>query len=163
IAVLKQTSPTACPSAPRPKPSSTVPSASTRSAVGMCSGQAEAFSMCVMRPLNSRAGGRSQSRKSRIHMHFPRGSIAREEPDHQELVEIPPVLLQSLHCAAIFGKSSFPVEPAGGLVVAGDAELKLLDPAGGVADDGLHQAPAEAQFARCLAPIHAPKRSLVAD
>src|SRR5579884_3823537 len=33
MAVLKHTSPTAWPGAPRPKPSSTVPSASTRSAV----------------------------------------------------------------------------------------------------------------------------------
>src|SRR5215470_2748569 len=39
IAVLKQTSPTACPVAPSPKPSSTVPSASTKSAVGLGSAQ----------------------------------------------------------------------------------------------------------------------------
>src|SRR5438034_2695945 len=54
MAVLKQTSPTAWPSAPRPKPSSTVPSASTRSAVGLWSGQAEAFSDVVMSALHSR-------------------------------------------------------------------------------------------------------------
>src|SRR5262249_37958238 len=40
IAVLKQTSPTACPVAPSPKPSRTVPSASTNSAVGLGSAQA---------------------------------------------------------------------------------------------------------------------------
>src|SRR5450631_3457720 len=39
MAVLKQTSPTAVPVAPRPKPSSTVPSASTKSAVGLGSTQ----------------------------------------------------------------------------------------------------------------------------
>src|SRR6188472_1941303 len=39
MAVLKQTSPTAVPSAPSPKPSSTVPSASTKSAVGLGSSQ----------------------------------------------------------------------------------------------------------------------------
>src|SRR5262249_60672714 len=39
MAVLKQTSPTAWPVAPSPKPSSTVPSASTKSAVGLGSAQ----------------------------------------------------------------------------------------------------------------------------
>ena len=39
MAVLKQTSPTALPVAPNPKPSSTVPSASTKSAVGLGSAQ----------------------------------------------------------------------------------------------------------------------------
>src|SRR5215510_10733343 len=39
MAVLKQTSPTACPVAPSPKPSSTVPSARTKSAVGLGSAQ----------------------------------------------------------------------------------------------------------------------------
>src|SRR4051812_27820478 len=39
MAVLKQTSPTAVPVAPRPKPSSTVPSASTKSAVALGSSQ----------------------------------------------------------------------------------------------------------------------------
>src|ERR1700683_448577 len=39
MAVLKQTSPTARPVAPKPKPSSTVPSASTKSAVGSGSSQ----------------------------------------------------------------------------------------------------------------------------
>src|ERR1700726_2941508 len=70
MAVLKQTSPTARPSAPRPKPSSTVPSASTRSAVGLLSGQAEAFSGVVINALHSgRMRGR-QSRNPRIHMRF---------------------------------------------------------------------------------------------
>src|SRR5215469_6356690 len=41
MAVLKQTSPTACPAAPKPKPSSTVPSASTSTAVGLGSLQPE--------------------------------------------------------------------------------------------------------------------------
>src|SRR5229473_5029028 len=68
MAVLKQTSPTAWPSAPRPKPSSTVPSASTRSAVGLWSGQAEALSDWVMSALHSLRGLARQSRKSRIHM-----------------------------------------------------------------------------------------------
>src|SRR5947207_14352284 len=68
MAVLKQTSPTAWPSAPRPKPSSTVPSASTRSAVGLWSGQAEALSVVVMNPLHSRRARRRQSRKAQIHM-----------------------------------------------------------------------------------------------
>src|SRR6478736_5497649 len=39
MAVLKQTSPTACPVAPSPKPSRTVPSANTKSAVGLGSAQ----------------------------------------------------------------------------------------------------------------------------
>src|ERR1700722_15088514 len=68
MAVLKQTSPTAWPSAPRPKPSSTVPSASTRSAVGTRSGQAEAFSGVVMNALHSRRMAMRQSRKVAIHM-----------------------------------------------------------------------------------------------
>src|SRR5882757_150896 len=70
MAVLKQTSPTAWPSAPRPKPSSTVPSASTRSAVGLWSGQAELFSGDVMSALHSRHILMRQSRKTRIHMRF---------------------------------------------------------------------------------------------
>ena len=41
MAVLKQTSPTAWPVAPKPNPSSTVPSASTSSAVGTGSDQPE--------------------------------------------------------------------------------------------------------------------------
>src|SRR5579863_26447 len=61
MAVLKQTSPTAWPSAPRPKPSITVTSASTRSAVGLWSGQAEASSVVVMMPLHSRSQARRQS------------------------------------------------------------------------------------------------------
>src|ERR1700712_2224243 len=68
MAVLKQTSPTAWPSAPRPKPSSTVPSASTRSAVGLCSGQAELFSGEVMSALHSRRTHARQSRIQPIHM-----------------------------------------------------------------------------------------------
>src|SRR6185312_9442762 len=67
IAVLKQTSPTAWPSAPRPKPSSTVPSASTRSAVGLRSGQAEAFSDVVMSASHRPAIAPRQSRNARIH------------------------------------------------------------------------------------------------
>src|SRR5450756_137666 len=71
MAVLKQTSPTAWPSAPRPKPSSTVPSASTRSAVGLWSGQAEAFSEGVMNALHSRRMRLRQSRNRQIHMQNP--------------------------------------------------------------------------------------------
>src|ERR1700749_3698932 len=70
MAVLKQTSPTAWPSAPRPKPSSTVPSASTRSAVGLWSGQAKLFSGVVMNALHSRHILMRQSRKRWIHMRF---------------------------------------------------------------------------------------------
>src|SRR6266481_3994686 len=68
MAVLKQTSPTAWPSAPRPKPSSTVPSASTSSAVGLWSGQAASFSVVVMSALHIRRRLRGQSRNFRIHM-----------------------------------------------------------------------------------------------
>ena len=44
--------------------------ASTRSAVGLWSGQAEAFSGVVMSALHSLRGQWRQSRKSRIHMRF---------------------------------------------------------------------------------------------
>src|SRR5580704_11123393 len=47
MAVLKQTSPTAWPVAPKPKPSSTVPSASTSSAVGFGSSQRVWLCGCV--------------------------------------------------------------------------------------------------------------------
>jgi hypothetical protein len=47
-----------------------VPSASTRSAVGLWSGQAEAFSDVVMSALHSRRNLPRQSRKRRIHMRF---------------------------------------------------------------------------------------------
>src|SRR4029079_5251524 len=67
MAVLKQTSPTAWPSAPRPKPSSTVPSASTNSAVGLWSGQAETLSDCVMSALHSLRMRWRQSGNRRIH------------------------------------------------------------------------------------------------
>src|SRR6266481_5223752 len=46
MAVLKHTSPTAWPLAPKPNPSSTVPSASTRTAVGFGSSQASRGSEC---------------------------------------------------------------------------------------------------------------------
>ena len=50
MAVLKQTSPTAWPVAPKPKPSSTVPSASTSSAVGLGSSQpAKVFGLRLCR------------------------------------------------------------------------------------------------------------------
>src|SRR5438874_4952254 len=55
MAVLKQTSPTAWPTAPKPAPSSTVPSASTRSAVGTGSDQPEAPCSRVMRRLHNPA------------------------------------------------------------------------------------------------------------
>src|SRR5882757_11481964 len=71
MAVLKQTSPTAWPSAPRPKPSSTVPSASTRSAVGLRSGQADEFSGIVMSALHSRRIRPREPQKTQIHMGFP--------------------------------------------------------------------------------------------
>src|ERR1700757_3830275 len=64
MAVLKQTSPTACPSAPSPKPSSTVPSASTRSAVGLWSGQGAAFFDVVMGGLHRGTRSPRQSRSS---------------------------------------------------------------------------------------------------
>src|SRR5579859_34091 len=162
MAVLKQTSPTAWPSAPKPKPSSTVPSASTRSAVGLWSGQAASFSDCVMSPLHSPGKVRRQSRKWRIHMRFRRVSIPSQEPDHQDLVEIAIPVLQGLHFAAIFGKSRFSIEPDGRLVVAGDAELKLLHAATGMIDDRRDQALTEAGAARGLADVHAPKPGLVA-
>src|ERR1700758_4879010 len=113
MAVLKQPSPTAWPSAPRPKPSSTVPSASTRSAVGLWSGQAASFSCCVMRPVHSPASRRRQSGKPRIHMRFWQVSIPPKEPHHQDLVHVPPVLLQGLHFTAVFGKAHFLVQPVG--------------------------------------------------
>src|SRR6202035_2963829 len=47
MAVLKQTSPTAWPVAPKPEPSSTVPSASTSSAVGLGSSQSAFGCGCV--------------------------------------------------------------------------------------------------------------------
>src|SRR3954454_19131060 len=53
MAVLKQTSPTACPTAPKPKPSSTVPSASTSKAVALGSVQAEPSCLSVMSGLHS--------------------------------------------------------------------------------------------------------------
>src|SRR5436309_15089003 len=50
MAVLKQTSPTAWPVAPSPKPSSKVPSASTSTAVGLASTQPELACLSVMGP-----------------------------------------------------------------------------------------------------------------
>src|SRR5882762_1003819 len=66
MAVLKQTSPTACPVAPKPSPSITVPSASTRRAVGAGSVQPgfdllESSCRLVMRPLDSGDRRRRQS------------------------------------------------------------------------------------------------------
>jgi hypothetical protein len=46
-----------------------VPSASTSSAVGLWSGQAEAFSVDVMSALHSRRVAPRQSRMPGIHMH----------------------------------------------------------------------------------------------
>src|SRR5262245_11215823 len=61
MAVLKQTSPTAEPVAPKPKPSSTVPSASTSNAVGTGSDQPESV-VLFMSALLNRAGRPRQSR-----------------------------------------------------------------------------------------------------
>src|SRR6266702_1551829 len=112
MAVLKQTSPAAWPSAPRPKPSSTMPSASTRSAVGLWSGQAAAFSVVVMSALHSRGGGLRQSRKAGD-SHAVLAGAGSEESDHQNLVVIPSIMFQGLHFTAEFGKSHAPVEPMG--------------------------------------------------
>src|SRR5215470_5282737 len=65
MAVLKQTSPTACPVAPNPWPSSTVPSASTSTAVGAGSAQPLAACLSFMRRLHSRRAGTRQSGKRR--------------------------------------------------------------------------------------------------
>src|SRR6266700_7768120 len=114
MAVLKQTSPTAWPSAPRPKPSSTVPSASTRSAVGLWSGQAEAFSDVVISALHSPRAPRRQSRKPQIHMRFRvTSSVGNEEPDHQNLVVVTDVELKAPLFAAVFDKSEVRIESPG--------------------------------------------------
>src|SRR5580704_5701299 len=60
MAVLKQTSPTAWPVAPKPIPSSTVPSASTKRAVGTGSGQPAASCLPFMRRLHSAGRCRRQ-------------------------------------------------------------------------------------------------------
>src|SRR3954447_20527097 len=60
MAVLKHTSPTALPVAPRPNPSSTVPSASTRRAVALGSVQAESSCLLVISRLHSRQSCRRQ-------------------------------------------------------------------------------------------------------
>src|SRR3954453_15691793 len=60
MAVLKQTSPTACPVAPRPKPSSTVPSASTKTAVGFRSIQPESSCLGLIWGLDRPPGRRRQ-------------------------------------------------------------------------------------------------------
>src|SRR5262245_21330531 len=53
MAVLKQTSPTALPTAPKPMPSSTVPSASTKSAVAFGSVHPESACLGLIRGLDS--------------------------------------------------------------------------------------------------------------
>src|SRR5215468_1891624 len=58
MAVLKQTSPTAWPVAPNPVPSRTVPSASTRRAVGGGSDQPEVSCSYVMGGLHNRDAGK---------------------------------------------------------------------------------------------------------
>src|SRR5712672_315160 len=161
IAVLKQTSPTAWPSAPRPKPSSTVPSASTRSAVGLWSGQAASFSDVVMSALHSRGGGLRQSRKAGD-SHAVLAGVGSEEADHQDIVEILPIVLQGLHFTAKFGESHASIKPKGGFVGADHAELKLLHPRRGVVHDGFDQASSQAGVSRGWAHIHAPECGLVA-
>src|SRR5215470_10034580 len=65
MAVLKQTSPTAWPVAPKPCPSSTVPSASTSRAVALGSVQAVESCLLVMSRLHSRGSRRRQSAQRR--------------------------------------------------------------------------------------------------
>src|SRR5262252_5632398 len=60
MAVLKHTSPTAWPTAPRPNPSSTVPSASTKRAVGLGSVQPDSSCPRIMRGLHSRDPSQGQ-------------------------------------------------------------------------------------------------------
>src|SRR5579883_412528 len=72
MAVLKQTSPTAWPTAPKPTPSSTVPPASTNTAVGRGSDQPPASCLPFMRRLHSPGRQRRQKKPaaaSRIHNH----------------------------------------------------------------------------------------------
>src|SRR5690348_7728644 len=83
MAVLKQTSPTACPVAPSPKPSRTVPSANTSSAVALGSSQVlpEAFAGdWVMRLLLAyyivRGKGPSDSAPNRVNIETKRESRA---------------------------------------------------------------------------------------
>src|SRR6266849_3143243 len=63
MAVLKHTSPTAWPVAPSPCPSSTVPSASTSTAVGAGSAQADSSCLSFMGGLHSRGAPERQSGK----------------------------------------------------------------------------------------------------
>src|SRR3954469_22823420 len=77
MAVLKQTSPTAWPLAPRPKPSSTVPSASTSSAVALGSIQAELSCWAGISRLHSRPSRRRQSGAE------SRGSVLRDKINNE--------------------------------------------------------------------------------
>src|SRR6266702_8291453 len=82
IAVLKQTSPTACPVAPSPKPSSKVPSASTSTAVGIASTQPEFACLAVMGPYLRILSGEARARFGRF---FWKGDRAARR--HQQCLE----------------------------------------------------------------------------
>src|SRR5215471_11832816 len=81
MAVLKQTSPTAWPVAPKPVPSSTVPSASTSMAVGSGSDQPEVSCSSVMGGLHNRGAGKRKDayRVAECCCHGPRQSARKIE------------------------------------------------------------------------------------
>src|SRR5689334_13092397 len=70
MAVLKQTSPTAWPVAPKPVPSRTVPSASTRRAVGLGSDQPELSCLLSISRLDSHPMWPRQSESCLFHKEF---------------------------------------------------------------------------------------------
>jgi len=72
-----------------------------------------------------------------------------------------PAVLQRVDLMAVFDKACLGIEPARGLVLGDDGELKLLDMAGRVRHGGIDKAFADAVLAGFMPHIHAPDHGLV--
>ena len=85
-----------------------------------------------------------------------------EEPDHENLVVIAPILLQRAVFTAITDKSETRIKALGGQVLGDHRQVELFYPPRGMLNDRLDETLAKPGFSRIRAHIHAPKQALVA-
>jgi hypothetical protein len=82
---------------------------------------------------------------------FPYALLPKEF-HHQNVVVIPPAVLQRVDLMAAFDKACLGIEPARGFVLGYDGELKLLDMAGHMRHGGIDEAFADAVLAGFTPP-----------
>ena len=116
----------------------------------------------IISDISSRAmlsAGMKRSARSPIEF----AQLGPKEFHHQDVVVVAPAVLQRVDLMAVLDKACLGVEPARGLVLGDDGELKLLDMAGRVRHGSIDQAFADAVLAGFMPHIHTPDHGLVAQ